>query len=311
VIPSYNLIGYIKDYKSAISDSSRRLPCGVCGGLFQEDEIRRIGLRDDNLQYFLQRTRTAPDCCAVRDDIVSLYTTCNSAIAKRVIPLLSAGNFVNCLFCQDYPEALKNLNTVEEAFIARAYVVGIFLKLTSGAKSGISYRGSRGYSVAVRQDPSELLKILPAVRLRDYTTITVSWDRGTPPSEENLARFCSVDKAKVVNALLWLCANNPGYNSVVVDYSVLDSWPNNHIPQEIRDAFITLGPKPGSTNALVEDEREGYATSLQDRLFENELDTEVENAEPSSILSRSFFSDLYSQDPHFTPATLASLQAIL
>jgi hypothetical protein len=35
-----------------------------------------------------------------------------------------------------------------------AHVLGMFLKLTSGAKRGISYRGSRGHSVAVRQDPS-------------------------------------------------------------------------------------------------------------------------------------------------------------
>ena len=301
----------MKKYQRAISDASRRLPCGLCGGLFQGDGVVSVGLRDDNLQYFLQRTNTAPDCCAVREDMVSLCMTCNSAIAKRAIPPLSAGNFVNCLFCQDYPEALKNLNTVEEAFIARAHVVGIFLKLTSGAKSGSSYRGSRGHSVAVRQDPSELLKILPAARLRDHTTITVSWDRGAPPSEENLARFCSVDKAKVANALLWLCANNPVYKAVVVDYSVLDSWPDHHIPQDIRDAFITLGAKAGSQEALVEDEREGYATSLQDGLFENELDAEVEDAEPGSILSRSFFSDLHGQDLHSTPATLASLQAIL
>jgi hypothetical protein len=57
----------------------------------------------------------------------------------------------------------------------------------------------------------------------------------------------------------------------------------------------------------VEDEREGYATSLQDGLFENELDVEVEDAEPGSILSRSFFSDLHGQDLHSIPATLASL----
>jgi hypothetical protein len=74
-----------------------------------------VGLRDDNLQYFLRRTNTAPDCCAIKDNMVSLCSVCSSAIAKRAIPLLSAGNFVNCLFCQDYPEVLKNLNDVEEA----------------------------------------------------------------------------------------------------------------------------------------------------------------------------------------------------
>ncbi|KAH6668401.1 hypothetical protein B0J14DRAFT_444146, partial [Halenospora varia] len=104
----------------------------------------------------------------------------------------------------------------------------------------------------------------------------------TPPSEENLARFCSVDKAKVLHALLWLCANNPVYRSVSIDYSVLDSWPDNHIPQEIRDAFIALGSEAESTQAPVTDEREGYATSLQGGLFENDLDAEVDDAEPGS-----------------------------
>jgi hypothetical protein len=58
-----------------------------------------ISLQADDLQYFLHRTRTAPDCGAVRDDMVSLYAKCSSAISKQAIPPLLAGNFVNCLFC--------------------------------------------------------------------------------------------------------------------------------------------------------------------------------------------------------------------
>lgn len=77
---------------------------------------------------------------------------------------------------------------------------------------------------------------------------------------------------KVLKALLWLCATNPIYKSIVIDYSVLDAWLDHHIPQEIKDAFITIESRPGSTGALVEYEREGYAVSLQGRLFENELD---------------------------------------
>ena len=165
------------------------------------NEMVSIGLREDNLQYFLHRTKTAPDCCAVKDDMVSLCTTCNSAIAKRAIPLLSADNFVNCLFCQDYPEALKNLNTVEEPFIARAHVVGIFLKLTSGAKRGISYRGSRGHSVAVRQDPSELLKILPSCKVaRPYDDYRQLGSRGTAVRGEPCAVEQSTTSAACANA---------------------------------------------------------------------------------------------------------------
>jgi hypothetical protein len=301
----------MKDYQRAISEASRRLPCGLCGGLFQEREVVNLSCQETNLLHFCEKTKSEPDCCAVKDNIVSVCKSCRSAVQKRAIPPLSAGNFVNCLFCQDYPPVLKNLNTVEEAFIARAHVIGMFLKLTSGAKRGISYRGSRGHCVAVRQDPSELLKILPAKRIQDHTTITVSWDRGTPPSDENLARFCSVNKAKVLQALLWLCAHNPVYKSVTIDYSMLDSWPDDHVPQEIRDAFIALGSEMESTQPIVTDEREGYVTSLQGGLFENDLDAEVEDAEPGSILSRSFFSDFHGQDIQSTPATLVSLQAIL
>jgi hypothetical protein len=141
---------YIKDYQRAISNTSKRLLCGLYRGLYQEDDLIYIGLQDDNLQYFLQRTETAPDCCTVKDNVVSLCTACNSAIAKRAVPLLSASNYINCLFCQDYPECLKNLNVIKEAFIVRAHVIGIFLKLITGAKKGISYRGSCGHSVAVQ-----------------------------------------------------------------------------------------------------------------------------------------------------------------
>lgn len=98
---------------------------------------------------------------------------------------------------------------------------------------------------------------------------------------------------------------------MIIDYSVLDSWPDYHILQEIRDVFITLDSELGFTDTPVEDEQEGYAISLQDGLFENELDIEVKDTEPGSILSRSFFSDLHGQDLHSTPATFASLQAIL
>jgi hypothetical protein len=61
----------------------------------------------------------------------------------------------------------------------------------------------------------------------------------------------------------------------------------------------------------VRDDREGYATSLQDGLFENELDAEVEDAEPGTIISRSFFSDFHGQDPQTITALLASLKAVL
>jgi hypothetical protein len=127
--------------------------------------VLNISLQDANLLRFFEKTKTEPDCYVAKDDVISLCSIYSSAVAKQATPPLSASNFVNCLFYQDYPIVLKNLNTVEEAFITRAHVISIFLKLTSSTKRGISYRGSRGHCVAVRQDLSELLRILPARRL--------------------------------------------------------------------------------------------------------------------------------------------------
>jgi hypothetical protein len=48
-IASYIQMGCMRKYQRAISDASRRLPCGFCGGLFQEDEVVSIGLQDNDL----------------------------------------------------------------------------------------------------------------------------------------------------------------------------------------------------------------------------------------------------------------------
>jgi hypothetical protein len=98
------------------------------------------------------------------------------------------------------------------------------------------------------------------------------------------------------------------YETITIDYELLNSWPQDHIPQEIRGAFLVLQT---NTGLPVRDEREGYTTSLQDSLFENELDAEVEYTEPGTIVSRSFFSDFHRQDPQATTALLASLEAVL
>jgi hypothetical protein len=191
-----------RDYQGAITHASIRLPCGICGGSFQEASALSISLQDKDLRHYLQTTHTSPDSCTITHNRLSICLTCNSYIANKTIPPLSAENFVNRLFYQEYPPALRDINTVEERFTARAHVIGAFLKLTSGAQKGISYRGARGHYVAVKQDPSNILSILPIKRLQDHTTITVSWEKETPPSEENLARFCSVNKNKVLQALL-------------------------------------------------------------------------------------------------------------
>jgi hypothetical protein len=85
----------------------------------------------------------------------------------------------------------------------------------------------------------------------------------------------------------------------------LDTWPQDHIPQEIRDVFLTLQM---NTALTVQDEREGYATSLQDGLLENKLDAEVGDHERGTIITRLFFSDFQGQNLQSTTALLATFQ---
>jgi hypothetical protein len=68
----------------------------------------------------------------VTDGMAGIYSACSSWTTKAEIPPLSAGNFVNQLFDQGYPQVLTGLNTAD-CFIARVHVVDTPLKLTSGA----------------------------------------------------------------------------------------------------------------------------------------------------------------------------------
>jgi hypothetical protein len=55
----------MRAYQGAIAHASIRLPCGICGGLFQADYTLHISLRDENLLHYLQVTQTSPDSCAI------------------------------------------------------------------------------------------------------------------------------------------------------------------------------------------------------------------------------------------------------
>jgi hypothetical protein len=71
VIPAIQM-SCMRSYQRTISQASRRLPCGVCGGLFQEEEVLNISIQDERLLHYLQRTQTNPDCCAITNNLVTL-----------------------------------------------------------------------------------------------------------------------------------------------------------------------------------------------------------------------------------------------
>ena len=66
------------------------------------------------------------------------------------------------------------LTLVERFLIARAYLIGYIIRFSKGSKTGISYRGARGYIIAFKQDLSKLFTILLSSELNIYKFITVS-----------------------------------------------------------------------------------------------------------------------------------------
>ena len=210
------------EYQQRIDWCDDRSPCGICGGSFWSNEL---------------------DCCAVREDGAYICNACGHDLElkrRMSIPKFSGANWVNKSLCQHRPTVFDELTLVERQVIARCHLVGYIVRLSRDTKAEISYSGSRGHIVAFKQDPSELLSILPSPDLRLSSIITVSWDGAAEPSQENLRKFCVIRKRKVAQALYWLCRNNPLWRDhVTVNEELLQSWPDEfRSPGECRAWII-------------------------------------------------------------------------
>jgi hypothetical protein len=172
-----------------------------------------------------------------------------------------------------------DLTLVERQVIARSHLVGYIICLSAGTSADISYRGDRGHIVAFKQDPSDLLTILPSPDLR-LSNIIMSLDGAARPSEGNLRKFYVIRKKKVARALYWLCHNNPLWRQVTVNEDLLQSWPEEFIPDDLLQNAVPT--EPG-----LSDNREGYAMDRDemtedrsDEVFENDLDRLSRDANP-------------------------------
>ena len=264
-----------------------RSPCGICGGSFQSDSV---SLYSQERLLELGNEHEL-DCCAVREDGVYLCDTCGHDLELRrrmSVPKFSGANWVNKSLCQHRPSMFDDLTLVERQVIARSHLVGYIVRLSTD----ISYPGTRGHIIAFKQDPSELLRILPSPDLRLSSIITVSWDGVAEPTRENLRRFCAIRKKKVAQALYWLCRNNPLWrDQVTVNEELLQSWPEEFIPEDLLENSIQT--EPG-----LSDNREGYAMDRErmvegndDVVFENDLDCLSRDADPGTIVTGAFLQD--------------------
>ena len=214
-----NLRKRYNDYQQHVNWCADRSPCGICGGSFQSDSVKEYTFDDLNRRGNIHEF----DLCAVRDSTVGVCSTCiKGGVSSKL--KFSGENWVNTTLCQDMPAVLADLTIVEKNVIARSHLIGYIIRLSTTSKAGVSYRGARGHIIAFKQDPTLLLKILPSPEVEPHHNITVSWDGGAEPTDENLRKFCTVRRKKVLNALEWLKENNELYRDVKINYELLRTF---------------------------------------------------------------------------------------
>ena len=256
--------GCLNDYLQDINNAADRGSCGCCGAMIQSAKLERILFADP----ILAGNKHEFDICAIEFHpiretekvAVDLCSGCLRSIRSSgtdSVPKFSATNDINTTLCQHYPECLKDLTLIEQFFISRAQLIGYVLRISQKGKPGISYRSAAGHIMAFKQDPSNLLSILPSAELEPYQFITVSWEGKKRPSDANLLRYCQVRKAKVLAALQWLCKNNPVYKDVRINTELLATWSEDPFipPSLLENAAIT---EPG-----LSDNRDGYARDIE------------------------------------------------
>ena len=165
--------------------------------------------------------------------------------------------------------------------IARSHLIGYIIRLSTTSKAGFGYRGARGHIVAFKQDPTLLLKILPSPEIKPHHNITVSWDGGADPIDENLHKFCTVKREKVLKALEWLKENNELYRDVKINYELLRTWPDDAVPRELIQNAVRTEPGLSGHREGYSVDRETLHSNTQydfhdpdepDEVFENEMD---------------------------------------
>ncbi|CAB4017850.1 Hypothetical predicted protein [Paramuricea clavata] len=120
------------------------------------------------------------------------------------------------------PEQLSGLTQVEEMLISRVCPIMRVYRKHGGQ------RGYKGRVLNLPQDIQSFLKRLPS-RVADLPVLIVR-RHGT----EDTHRDFTVRRHKVVEAVLWLKTNNLFFKDIEIDRDVIQSLPENGIPDELR-----------------------------------------------------------------------------
>ena len=119
------------------------------------------------------------------------------------------------------PLELQGLTDIEEMLIARASPIMCVYRKHGGQ------RGHRGHVLNLPQDIQGILNRLPR-NIAHLPYLIIRRD-GT----DNTHRDCTVRREKVLQAIMWLKANNPFYADVAIDYESLQCLPQDGVPDDL------------------------------------------------------------------------------
>ena len=120
------------------------------------------------------------------------------------------------------PEQLRGLTQVEEMLISRVCPIMRVYRKHGGQ------RGYKGHVLNLPQDVQSFLNRLPS-QVADLPVMVVR-RHGADDTHKDF----TVRRHRVLEALLWLKTNNPFFKDIEIDRQVIQSLPENGVPDELR-----------------------------------------------------------------------------
>ena len=170
---------------------------------------------------------------------------CCSQLKRKLIPIKSLRNDLDFGLI---PDELQNLTFVEEMLIARCRVRGCIIKLQFKGQANVmlSQRALRGNIISFSQNTDQITRhiSLPALQsLHEDVQILFVGCTKSSAIRARVRPLCTVNRARVSQALHWKRQNDPYYATITVDYDLLNQLPLDDIPERLWEEALDELPE--------------------------------------------------------------------
>ena len=185
---------------------------------FVQNEMHSFHLDQERLEH--RQCTTCKEAWPTRQNLTSETYTCHRCKRDKKSPKkFSAENDMDPGIV---PEQLRGLTQVEEMLISRVCPIMRVYRKHGGQ------RGYKGHVLNLPQDVQSFLNRLPS-QVADLPVMVVR-RHGADDTHKDF----TVRRHRVLEALLWLKTNNPFFKDIEIDRQVIQSLPENGVPDELR-----------------------------------------------------------------------------